>query len=275
MLACTRLEMCMQRRAKIDGIPERFMAASNVISPVMWDTSERGWEMYSNFLKNVIYANQVMSICDIGGGANPVLDGAEVGALGATYTILDISKRELEKAPNGYKKILADAASTDFQVKERFNLVFSKMVMEHVKNSEQFHRNVFSILKEGGIAVHFFPTLYSIPFVVNRLLSDRVGELLLNRIDPRDSYQYEKFPAYYSWCRGPSTSKVRRYRELGFHVTQYVGLFGHGYYKKVPLLNSLNQAASRFLVKHPVPWLTSYAYLVLRKPLASEAEWLC
>ena len=142
-------------------------------------------------------------MCDIGGGANPVLHEDYIAANELQYSILDISDVELEKAPKTYDKIVADIAKNQFTPAYEFDLVFSKMLAEHVKDARQFHINIWNILHDGGLAVHFFPTLFTLPFLVNKFMPDRLTTQLLDKVSPRDKYQQGKFPAFYHWCWGP------------------------------------------------------------------------
>src|SRR6185312_5672619 len=178
----------------------------------------------------------------------------------------------------GYSQMVADIAAPHLPAAgERFDLVFSRMLAEHVRSGEHFHRNVFRLLRPGGVAVHCFPTLYSLPFPVNRAMPERWADAALRLIQPRDRHQYAKFPAYYDWCRGPSPRAWRRLEGLGYEVVQYTGLFGHPYYGESGPLAWLQQSVTRALLRHPVNALTSYAFLVLRRPVVpsfreTEAE---
>ncbi|MGH9519813.1 MAG: hypothetical protein ACRD2D_09180, partial [Terriglobales bacterium] len=87
---------------------------------------------------------------------------------------------------------------------------------------------------------------------------------LLDWVQPRDRRQHGKFPAYYRWCRGPCPRAVRRLQRTGYEVLEYRGLFGHPYYGQRGSLARASGAAARFLLRHPRPWLTSYAYLALQ-----------
>lgn len=182
------------------------------------------------------------------------------------YSILDISEHELNKAPSYYSKILADIASPHFTLNSKFDLVFSKMLAEHISDAEQFHKNVLNCLTTKGLAVHFFPTLYTVPFLANYLFPERLSNFLLNKFAPRDRYQHRKFPAYYHWCRGPTFKQMHRLTSLGYDIIEYRGLYGHhGYYKNVPVLRKIHDIKTNYLIKHPNPLFTSFAYVVLRK----------
>jgi hypothetical protein len=54
---------------------------------------------------------------------------------------------------------------------------------------------------------------------------------------------------------------------VGFTVESFTAAFGHRYYAMLPPLEAAEQAKTRWLLRHPVPWWTSFATVVLRKPL--------
>jgi SAM-dependent methyltransferase len=226
---------------------------------------------YEATLQGLIETNGCRRICEVGGGANPALPLDYVTSHKLRYCLLDIAPEELAKAPAGYDKIVADICSKTVPPGGPFDLVFSKMLAEHVRDPRQFHRNVYDLLGPGGLAFHFFPTLYSLPLLVNRLIPERASAAALRIFSPRDPVKEGKFPAYYRWCRGPNAAQVRRFEALGYVVEEYAGFYGHDYYDRIPVLRNLHRSATRFLVDHPVTWLTSVAYVVLRRPSGTRA----
>ena len=241
-------------------------------SRVRFGHSREAFADYDATLKRLIESNSCRSICEVGGGANPALPLAYVSASGLRHCLLDVAPEELAKAPVGYEKIVADICSGSAPPGGPFDLVVSKMLAEHVRQPLLFHRNVHSLLRPGGLAFHFFPTLYALPFVANFLLPERASAVALRLFSPRDPVRHRKFPAYYRWCRGPTASQTNRFERLGYVVEEYVGFFGHGYYDRVPLLRNLHRLATAYLLRHPVPLLTSFAYLILRKTDAERTE---
>lgn len=230
--------------------------------------SAEAWANSFAYLEQLIRSKSVRRVLEVGGGANPTFSLDFVREHGLEYTVLDISADELAKAPQGYLKVQADITSPTLNLSGGYDLVFSKMLAEHVKSGKTFHRNVHGLLAPGGMAFHFFPTLYAPPFVVNRLLPERLAEGVLHLLQSgRDKEgHHAKFPAYYSWCRGPMPSQIRRFESLGYRLEEYIGFFGHdGYYLRLPMLAKVHRAFSNWLVRHPVPWLTSFAYVVLIK----------
>lgn len=151
-------------------------------------------------------------ICDVGGGAKPIVSLARIERDGLDYVVLDASREELEKMPAGYRTFQADildspAIAELMREHGPFDAVISRWTAEHIVDGRRFHEQVFGMLRPGGSALHMFPTLYTPPFVLNRLLSDNLARAVLFRVFPR---RQGKFPAHYSWCRGPSARQIIR-----------------------------------------------------------------
>jgi 2-polyprenyl-3-methyl-5-hydroxy-6-metoxy-1,4-benzoquinol methylase len=210
----------------------------------------------------------VRSVCDVGGGANPTLDLDAIRACDVRYTLLDVSAEELAKAPSGYRTVCADITDPTVLAGEQFDLVCTKTVAEHITDPRAFHRRVFELLSPGGVAIHVFPTLWALPYVVNRVLPGVVAERILVRVqEGREPEGSEgKFRAYYRWCRGPTAGQRERFERLGYEVRRYSGYFGHDYYRKLPALDRLEERKTAHLIERPRPRLTSFALVVLRKP---------
>ncbi len=230
------------------------------------------WSNYPGFVQNLVLQYGARKICDVGGGANPVLPLQFITDNQLDCTILDISSTELEKAPSGYKKLVRNIEAEDFVSTGQFDLLITKMMAEHLKNGRLFHKNIFSMLKPGGLAVHYFPTLYALPFLANKLMPEWLSSFLLDIFLPRDHYQLGKFPAYYSWCYGPTPSMLKMLDESGYEILQYRGFFGNIYYTRIPIIRNLHSIYTQYLVRHPHPYLTSFAQIVLRKPENNSAD---
>jgi SAM-dependent methyltransferase len=227
------------------------------------------WTDFPATVRKLAQRPEVRRVCDLGGGANPVLAPAEIDALGLRYEVVDVSARELAKAPEGYATVQADALAPGFAAAHGpYELIASGFIAEHVPDPARFHANVFAALAPGGFAVHAFPTLYEPTFVVNRLLPGHVTGPLLRRLQRgrEDEGSHGKFPAHYRWCRGPTRRQLARLRGVGFEVVEYAGYFGHGYFGPVKPLDRAQQRLSGWLERHPLPALTSYACVVLRRP---------
>lgn len=230
-----------------------------------------GWGGAAGFLAALVQREGSASVLEIGSGANPTLSPAQVRELGVRYTTNDRCAEELAKADRAYEILLLDLAgpSCGGLPQEEFDLVFSRMVNEHVDDGERYYRNIFTALRPGGVTAHCFSTLYALPFVVNRVVPETLAGRLLDVFNPRqDPYMQDKFPARYSWSRGPTRRTIGRLTRLGYEVVEYRGYFGHPYYDRPALrpARALEQAKAEWLCRHPLPLLTSYAVVILRKP---------
>jgi SAM-dependent methyltransferase len=237
-------------------------------SPINYGLTEDAWAGFLDKVRELIITRGCRTVCEIGGGANPALPLDFVQQHRLDYVIIDVSATELAKAPAGYRTRVQDVTGPIEGEQGTYDLVFSKMLAEHVKDGEVFHRNMHALLKPGGVAFHFFPTLYAPPYVLNLLLPERLTYRLLTLIQTgRENHGNKgKFPAHYRWCRGPTKRQLARLEAVGFHILNYTGFYGHaGYYKKMPMVERAHLALSRWLLRHPTPWLTSFAYAVLEK----------
>ena len=241
---------------------------------VTYGSWREGFRDFPDTLRALLADERPTSMCDIGGGAQAALTVPEVEALGLRYTLLDISPAELEKSPAEYHKVCADITQPNLAqgLHERFDLIHSHMLAEHIRKPEVFHSNVFALLNPGGTAIHFMPTLWDPAFVLNRILPEAVMRRALSILQPNRRLEFDqgKFPAYYRWCRGPSQKQVNRYRKIGFEIEVIHAYFGTGYGMRIPGLSRVFDGWTSFFVKHPVPLLTSYCAVVLKKPALVE-----
>ena len=205
-------------------------------------------------------------ICELGGGASPAVELDFLGQNGLDCLVVDISESELRKAPPGYATLVGDVSSPEFKTPEHdgnYDFVFSRVVAEHVPDARQFHLNIRRLLRPGGIAMHFFPTLWWPPYVLNRILPETLAERVLLRVAPwRQSTG--KFPAYYHWCYGPTSSQVKRLATVGFSVEHCVAYFGEPTHAPGKALKALNDAWTDVMLRRPSYLFTSYAGYTLR-----------
>lgn len=207
------------------------------------------------------------SFCDVGGGAHPSVGLAPIRERGLRYIVFDVSQAELDKAPAGYTPFQGSALDSDrvrtlLAEHGPFDVVTSRWTAEHMQDGRLFHEMVRQLLRPGGTAVHLFPTLYSLPFLFNRLLDNGLSTRILAHAQPK---RQSKFPAYYSWCRGPTRRQRARLEQLGYEVELYLGGFGHNYYRSIGALHSAHLRVASWQLRHPQPLLTCLALVVLRR----------
>lgn len=167
-----------------------------------------------------------MTVLDIGAGATPSISvaGRPPGCL---YVGLDLSREELAKAPAGaYDETWSvDAATRLPELVERFDLIVSWQVLEHVRSLEAVLDNSRAYLRPGGALVALFSGSFSFPAAANRVVPLRVSRALMHRLLGRPPETV--FPAYYdhTWY-----SAVARYL-ADWQTAEVVPLYrGAGYF---------------------------------------------
>lgn len=247
----------------------RTEADASVVSYALADERRT---LFERFIEETAARPDCTYVCDVGGGVKPFLEPERLAADGLRCTVIDVSAEETAGLDRSvYDVVVSDASDRTLldrhpELAGRFDLTFSKFVMEHVPSSEAFLSNLFAMTAPGGRSIHLFPTLFAAPFVVNKVTPDRMATWILDTVAPRGR---SKFPALYDWCRGPSDAQLERMRSVGWEVERYVGLMGHTYYRRIPGVRDAHKAAARVALAHPRPAATSYAVMVLRKPDAS------
>jgi SAM-dependent methyltransferase len=178
-------------------------------------------------------------ILDVGGGQFPLLALAELPD-NASYVICDISEKELAKAPAGYEqKICFDICGELPADLGTFDVAFSSMLAEHVPSGERLYRNLYALLNPGGVCLNHHPTLFALPFVINRLVPHRVGKRIVHLFFPQRKMNDSVFPAHYSWCTALGFRELRRRREIGFDEVDVIRQYRHRYWRPFPVIREL------------------------------------
>jgi SAM-dependent methyltransferase len=213
------------------------------------------FENYKNVVETLVRARGARTVLELGGGGSPLFGAEEIARLGVRYTVNDISEARLSEAPESVCKACFDVGG-DRIPSERFDFVFSKMLMEHVRNGARAHRNVFELLEPGGLAVHFFPTLYAPPFVLNKLLPLDLSRKVLGMLVPYRVRERTVFPAYYSWCYG---------RAIGYARVRLIRFYDTNYLDALPVVRTIHTSFSRLLALSRSELFAYYAYCIVEK----------
>lgn len=238
-----------------------------LLPKISYSDATSAWHDFRQRVLAVISEKEVKQIAEIGAGANPMLDLQFINDGGFSYRLYDESAEELNKAGEGFVREVIDFQSPLPVPLAGADLVVVQMTLEHIRYPEVFFRNVLSLLNEGGSVCLFYACATSLPMLSNRILPEWISHKLLIYAQPfRQNEKHGKFRAYYRWCYGPTSANIKRFRQAGFHISEYVGYFGHTYYRNIPWLDNLEKAKTRYLLLHPSPWLCTYAHVTLEAP---------
>lgn len=219
---------------------------------------------YDDTLRSIISRYPKADVLELGGGRWPSFPLSELPNNLRSYTVNDVSEHELSLVPEGYDKACFDVSGDASAFEGRYDVVFSRFLAEHVRDGKAMHRNVHQVLKPGGVAFHLIPTLYALPFVINRLLPEQVGQKVLDIFSPRREIS-PKFPAYYSQCHGDTPSMRRMFHEIGYDRVEIQNFYGHFYYERIPGLRNLEKWFAGLASKKQWSSVSSYAYIFAYK----------
>jgi SAM-dependent methyltransferase len=248
---------------------EQHILAHALASLGIENHSQWAWDNYKQVVHDLCMSLAATRIVEIGGGRDPLFSRAELAELGVDMTVNDISPTELAVLPAGYRNACFDVAGDISQVghlRNSMDLAFSRMVFEHVENGQRAWSNLYQLLAPGGVGLAFIPTLYSVPFVLNWLLPDKlaakiVKQFFLNRTDNDDPV----FPARYSWCFADERRMRSMLSAIGYREIVIQPFYGHGYYVSFPIIRDVHRWFTGVARRMDFRFLASYAYIAVRK----------
>jgi SAM-dependent methyltransferase len=188
----------------------------DIVEYLSGGSSSWGFEKYSDVIEFICKRRDYASILEVGAGRGPLLMDLCRG-LGVEYSMNDIDEHEMDLAPAGPARYVFDIGGNSLP-DQRFDLVTSRSVLEHVRHVDVAVSNSTRLLRAGGLAVHFMPTLYSVPFVVNRILPEPVADFVLQVVAPRDRDAAPKFPAFYDHCKSTDRNIEKLHKVSGAEV---------------------------------------------------------
>ena len=143
-------------------------------------------------------------ILDVGAGRSPVLP-PEARPENARYVGLDIAATELDAAGAGAydETVVGDIGRPLPALAERFDLVLSWQVLEHVESLDAALDNMRAYLRPGGLLVAHLSGRFAAYAVVARVIPNRLSRSLIDRllgVDP-------SFPTHYQACHASALER--------------------------------------------------------------------
>jgi 2-polyprenyl-6-hydroxyphenyl methylase/3-demethylubiquinone-9 3-methyltransferase len=144
-----------------------------------------------------------MSVLDLGAGRKPSIP-PELRPPGVRWVGFDIDPQEMARAPEGSydETLVGDACAYDDRLAERFDLVLSLFLLEHVPSVPAALENARRYLRPGGRLVAQLAGGRSVHALVNRAIPQSLGRKVAHRAMRSSSYRAADsvFPAIYDSC---------------------------------------------------------------------------
>ena len=265
-----------ERRARV----ERRLGASPFLAAPLrrlgYDSRELwAWDNYQASVLGFVdhcrmtgrHEGGLVRVLEIGGGRDPLMRPREAADARIAYAVNDIDARELAMGPAEFEKVQFDVAGVvDPTDLGRFDLVISRMVMEHVRDAERAWTSMCDLLAPGGVALAFHPTLYAPPFLINWLAPEALTAPILRFFfADRHDAECPKFPARYELCTAEPGVVEPALRRAGFRQVLSAPFWGDRYFRHLPGLREANDALSAFAEARDWRRLASYAYTIAAK----------
>ena len=274
-LSDTKTAIGAARRERIQRrlAPSSFLAAP--LRALGYDSRELwAWDCYAPsvlaFAEHCRTAGRhapgAVRLLEVGSGRGPLLSTSQARSAQIACTVNDISAHELSLGPPEFAKAVFDVAG-DIEPKfyGGFDLIISRMVMEHVRKAPRAWANMAALLAPGGVALAFHPTLYAPPFVLNHIIPESVTAPLLRMVFPdRHDGDFPKFPARYEPCRADDGLVGKALRGAGFREVLSVPFWGDRYFRRIPGLRTAEDALSAIAEARDWRLLASYTYTIGR-----------
>lgn len=232
--------------------------------------SDWAWENYVPLTLHLAQTLGARRLLEVGGGRSPLF-GASAGEHGLDLIVNDIDARELALLPEGFERACFDI-SGDLSARPELvgtcDMLVSRMVLEHVQDVASAWRNTHTLLRPGGVALGFFPTLYAWPYVLNSLLPGDVAKKLVQiftKPDRSDEGGQPVFPPVYDWCFGSETKMRALLEPMGWSEIVVMPFWAHHYLDKIPLAREADYAFNWLAMKADWRAMTTYAYVLVRK----------
>jgi SAM-dependent methyltransferase len=148
-----------------------------------------------------------MDVLDVGSGRAPTI-APEDRPEGWRYVGLDIDDAELRAAPDGAydEAIVHDLAERRPELEERFDLVLSWQVLEHVRPIDAALEGMRRMLRPGGTAIAQLSAGRSLHGLGARVVPHRVRSRAMHRL--LGAAEEEKFPTAFDRCDHRSLQRM-------------------------------------------------------------------
>jgi len=228
---------------------------------------KHSWPQFNARISDLVKQEKCKRILEIGAGKNPYFKPEFISENNLSYTIVDVDVN-LKRNDNYYKSVVVDLTQKTCDLGEleaEYDLIFSRMVLEHIENPEFFHTNTLRLLQKDGFVFHFFATKYSVHTIFNLVLPEFLTDFLVFSFQTRYKKSHNKYKAYYKWCYGPTKKNRRRLENIGYRILEYKGFVGHHYMNRYRILDVIENGWNKLLVKIQSPLMCSNAFFLAVK----------
>jgi SAM-dependent methyltransferase len=186
---------------------------------------------FDRLLADAIRGRRHPKILEVGGGDRPHLSRSG----DYIYHGVDIDDRESCKEK--YDEFFVQ--SIEDPLPQRYDIIFSNFLLEHVRDNRRAFQCIFGSLQEGGITLHYVPSKRHPYSLATRAVGPNLQRRLIRLLKP-SSVGHTGYPVFFHrCCNGQMRSTLR---EVGFLDIKIQCFFGASEYFAwcVPLFVAVN-----------------------------------
>jgi SAM-dependent methyltransferase len=143
------------------------------------------------FADKIVNERSFCSVLEVGGTDRPLLNRSSK----FRYDGLDIEyKAQCEKIYDNFY-----VQSIEQPIENKYDLILSMTLLEHVKNNDVCFRQIYSALKPGGYSIHYFPSKYHPYSILLRLIDPKWQNKLIRILRPW-AVSVTGYPAFFDKC---------------------------------------------------------------------------
>ena len=162
-------------------------------------------------------------VVDVGGGRHCHFARLRPAGSAARIVAVDISAEELALNQDVDERIVADATQPLPLGRGEVSVLVARAVLEHLSDTEAFIEEAGRVLEPGGHFVVLVPNRHAFSSVLNRLIPDRLAQLLLHALVPGSAGRLG-FPAHYDRTTSADLRRLLSKYDMDVveeHVTYY------------------------------------------------------
>lgn len=154
------------------------------------------------------------SVLEVGGVDRPLLKKSK----GYKYVGMDIDERPT--CYECYDEFIVQ--SIEDRVEQKFDLVFSLTLLEHVPNNELSMESIYNCLNKNGKTVHYVPSKNHFYSICLRLVGPKIQKYLISKIRPEAS-EVSGYPAFFNYCSPKEMEKLAT--KVGFRSVDVIPFY--------------------------------------------------
>ncbi len=185
------------------------------------------WRRYAEIVSDEVMRRPNQTVVDVGAGkVTPYAAGLEHQP-GRRLIGVDVLEADMAENRALDERIGLDLMGSDWPFDSNVDVLTSRMVLEHLADTQLFADKVATALSPGGRTVHLFAGRYSLFAIANRLLPERVAQRVLFTLRP-SSADCGGFKTYYDKTHPSAIQQVFEHSGLrtrdvlvSYEISQY------------------------------------------------------